>query len=174
MEGFMYKKILCCFLFFSLIFTGLSVNAQEPIDVVLDGWVLEFDVPPAIIDGRTMVPMRAIFEALGANVEWNGATQTITATKDDIVVKAVIGNRTIDVNGSRTQMDVAPLIIGGRTLVPARFVSQAFGADVVWAAGSRTVFITSVAHKQSALEFSGYESDLWDDDWDLDGWEWND
>ena len=60
-----------------------EAKAEEPITVVLDGQTLEFDVQPTIIDGRTMVPMRVIFEALGATVEWNGETRTVTIVSPD-------------------------------------------------------------------------------------------
>jgi len=110
---------------------------------MLDGRMLEFDVQPRIIDNRTMVPMRVIFEELGANVEWDGTTRTITATSSDLVVRTTVGNRVIDVNGNRITMDVAPVIVDGRTLVPVRFVSEAFGANVEWDANTRTVYIFS-------------------------------
>jgi len=137
--------LLC--LSFSMTSTASALN---PISVMLDGRMLEFDVQPTIIDNRTMVPMRGIFEELGANVEWDGATRTVTATSSDLVVRTTVGNRVIDVNGNRITMDVAPVIVDGRTLVPARFVSEAFGADVEWDANTRTVLIASGALRTSA------------------------
>ena len=134
--------LLAAVILFGLV-PGVVVSAAQPISVVLDGKVLEFDVPPQMINDRTMVPMRVIFEALGADIEWDGATRTVTATKDDLIVRATIGDVYISVNGVRTAMDVAPVIVNDRTLVPVRFVSEAFGADVDWYAGGRTVYITS-------------------------------
>ena len=141
----MRKKInvfLCVLLVVSM-FAGITASAQQPIRVVLDGRTLQFDVPPTTIDGRTMVPMRVIFEALGAEINWNDRTRTITATRDNLTIIATIGSRTMTVNGARTEMDVAPTIIDGRTLVPVRFVSEAFGTEVEWDAGARTVQIKS-------------------------------
>lgn len=101
------------------------------------------DVPPTIINGRTMVPMRAIFEALGSQVQWNAASQSITATKGSIAINLQIGSTTATNNGTNVTLDVAPQIIDGRTLVPARFVSEALGAKVNWDAANRRVDITT-------------------------------
>lgn len=141
----MLKKVskICLFLLVVSLLMGFIVNAQEPIRVLLDGRQLHFDVQPVIIDNRTMVPMRVIFEELGADIQWNGATRTITATRDGVVVRTTVGERVIEVNGNRITMDVAPMIIDGRTLVPVRFVSEALDAEVDWYTAGRTVFITS-------------------------------
>jgi len=125
------------------VFAIPNVSASQDITVILDGQVLEFDVPPAIMDGRTMVPMRVIFEALGATVQWEGVTQTIFATTEDLEISAMIGFHSIRINGQSQAMDVAPVIVNGRTLVPIRFVSEAFGADVAWHGNTRTVVITT-------------------------------
>lgn len=138
-------KAFFCLLLVILFITpaGFTVNAQQPIRVLLDGRPLQFDVQPAIIDNRTMVPMRVIFEELGANIHWDDTTRTITATRGDLIVRTTVGNRDIYVNGNRVTMDVAPLIVNNRTLVPVRFVSEAFGADVDWDGSTRTVHINS-------------------------------
>ena len=126
--------------------TPLAASAaavSAPIKVVLDGVELQFDVPPATISDRTMVPMRAIFEALGALVYWDNANSIVTAIRGVDVVKVAIGNDSITINGHPNTMDVAPVVIDGRTLVPARFISEALGCDVRWDERSNTVFITS-------------------------------
>jgi hypothetical protein len=135
-------------------------TTQAPISAILDGRALAFDVPPAVIDGRTMVPMRVIFEALGAEIYWDGRTQTITATASGLEIISQIGDMYIFVNGARTRMDVAPVIMNGRTLVPVRFVSEAFGAEVVWDGENRIVSI-----------YSAISGDDWDD-WGFDEREW--
>jgi len=118
-------------------------TAAQPIRVILDGITLLFDVQPNTVDGRTMVPMRVIFEALGAEVQWNAATSTITATKDDLVIQTTIGNKTMRINGVAKEMDTAPISIAGRTLVPVRFISEAFNCEVRWDPDTRTVHISS-------------------------------
>jgi len=121
----------------------LSAQASE-ISVIIDGAPLHFDVSPQIIDGRTMVPMRAIFEALGASVEWDSQAQMVTATTsggDRVVL--VIGSRTISVGNAVDAMDSVPMIIDGRTMVPARFVAQAMGMYVDWDADTSSLIITN-------------------------------
>ena len=125
-----------------LIYTQTPVPVQ-PISVTLDGRPMTFDVPPQSIGGRTMVPMRAIFDALGAEVGWNSTTQTITATKDTTVIVLRIGNPAATVNGSSVTLEQPATIIDGRTLVPLRFVGDALGAEVGWDGASRTVTITT-------------------------------
>ena len=120
-----------------------SVGAADKITVVLNGEELLFDVPPQIISGRTMVPIRAVFEALGAELEWNSATRTATATVDDYVVKCTIDSKILTVCGESIEMDVAPVIVDGRTLMPLRYAAEAFGCNVSWYAALRTAVISS-------------------------------
>jgi len=116
--------------------------ATDEIRVIVNGTALTFDQPPIIQDGRTLVPLRAIFEALGAEVQWEQQTQTVTATRGDIVVTMRIGSNILNRNGAQTTLDVPAQIVSGRTLVPARAVAESFGADVGWDAATRTVTIT--------------------------------
>ncbi len=82
---------------------------------------------------RTLVPMRAIFEALGAEVEWENETQTATATKDGIKVSVTIDSNRMQKNGEEIKLDVPARLVGdSRTLVPLRAVSEAFGCQVEW------------------------------------------
>ena len=82
---------------------------------------------------RTLVPMRAIFEALGAEVEWENETQTATATKDGITVSVTIDSNRMLKNGEEIELDVpARLVEDSRTLVPLRAISEAFGCQVEW------------------------------------------
>ena len=119
------------------------VAASNDIKVIVDGIVVNFDVQPQIIDGRTMVPLRAIFEALGATVDWNESTKTITANKGDLFVKCAIGSYSMDTSSGTKTIDVPPTIINSRTLVPARFIAEGFNCDVQWDAANRRVTITS-------------------------------
>lgn len=139
------KRFLTVFLAVILTASMLvfSAGAADDITVILDGSELSFDVPPQIIDGRTMVPIRAIFEALGAEVLWDDATKTVTATIDDYVVKCQINSKIMDVCGEKTEMDVSPVIVDGRTLMPARFAAEAFGCSVSWYETARTAAISS-------------------------------
>lgn|GEM_PF-2152987 len=93
---------------------------------------MSFDVPPVIKNGRTLVPLRAIFEELGAEVQWDEKTRTVTALKGDKVISLKIDSYDAEVDGSRVVLDVPAQIMNGRTLVPLRFVSEALGAIVTW------------------------------------------
>ena len=119
----------------------MQVFAENEIKVLLDGQELIFDVPPQLIDNRTMVPMRKIFESMGASVEWDGNTQTVTATKDNIIVIMQINNKEINVNGESITFDVAPQLVDSRTLVPARAVAESLKAKVDWDGETKTVII---------------------------------
>lgn len=137
------KKIASLFLALIMVIGifVIPVNAEDRIKVLLDGQELIFDVPPQLIDNRTMVPMRKIFESMGASVEWDGNTQTVTATKDNIIVIMQINNKEINVNGESITFDVAPQLVDSRTLVPARAVAESLKAKVDWDGETKTVII---------------------------------
>ncbi len=109
--------------------------------VLLNGEYLNFDVEPVITGGRTLVPMRAIFEALGATVDWDGNLRQVRGHLNDKNVSLFIGKTTAYVNGIAITLDVAPQIKNGRTLVPLRFVSESLGADVGWDKNTRTAIV---------------------------------
>ena len=97
---------------------------------------------PVIEDGRTLVPLRAIFEKHGAEVGWDGETQTVTATKGDTQVSLQIDSAEMYVNGYAKVLDVPAKLIGNRTMVPVSAISEAFGCNVNWDGESYTVIIT--------------------------------
>lgn len=112
--------------------------------VYLNGTLLTFqDAEPTIIDGRTLVPMRAIFEAMGAEVSWIQATQTVVGVgKDQTMVVLPIGSTQATVNEKTVTLDVPAQIIHDRTLAPLRFVGESLGASVSWDAAARRIDIT--------------------------------
>ncbi|MFZ5590550.1 MAG: stalk domain-containing protein [Bacillota bacterium] len=121
---------------------AIAAPADQKSPVVkFAGQEMKFDVPPVIENGRTLVPLRAIFEALGAKVEWEEATQTVTATKDDLKIMLTIGSNKANKNGQEVLLDVPAKKVNNRTLVPLRFVSEALGAKVGWDAATFTVSI---------------------------------
>lgn len=141
--------IMVIVLMLSLTTTSIAY-ANGGVTVKLNGSTLNFDVPPQIINGRTMVPMRAIFENLGATVEWQQTTQTVISQKGNTVISLTIGVPNIIVNGTAKTLDIAPCIINGRTLVPVRAVSEAFNLNVDWDGNTQTVIINSGASSNSA------------------------
>jgi hypothetical protein len=121
---------------------ALPVLAQ-PILAKLDGRALQFDQPPVMMGGRVMVPLRGIFEALGANVRFESASQRIFATRGSQSVELSLGSNQAMVDGQPVTLDTPAASLGGRTMVPLRFVSEALGADVRWQDSTQTVFLTS-------------------------------
>ncbi|MFF2885200.1 stalk domain-containing protein [Paenibacillus sp. NPDC057967] len=115
----------------------------DPIFVELDGSTLAFDTPPTKQNGRVMVPLRAIFDALGAEIHWDANTKTITATKDRNTVILTVGENFASINGVKEKLDASPVIIKGTTFVPVRFIGSAFGNEVQWDAVHKTVMIST-------------------------------
>jgi hypothetical protein len=101
------------------------------------------DVPPLILKGRTFVPLRFISEAFGAEVEWDGETRSVRIffEKTNSRVTLQIDNPIARVNEKVVKLDAPPTIVGGRTMVPIRFIAEAFGADVLWDGATKTVTI---------------------------------
>lgn len=124
-----------------LFISALRVQAQPRVRVTLDGKELQFDVPPQILSGRTLVPFRGIFEAVGASVEWNEAARTVTAVRGDKSLKLTLDKRVAEWGRSIIEVDVAPTVIDGRTMVPLRFIGQALGIWVDWEAATNTVLL---------------------------------
>lgn len=114
---------------------------KDLIKVSVDGDYLSFDQPPVLANERTLVPFRAIFEKLGANVDWSGETQTVTAVKGETEITLKIGESAIYVNGEKKELDVALQIVNDRTLVPVRAISESLGCEVGWDGNTKTVII---------------------------------
>ena len=158
-----YKKIIggVCVAMLSISMVILPVKADDNIKVLLNDQKIEFDVSPQIINDYTMVPVRAIFEALGYDVEWQASSQTILAYSKSTdlfiamtvgVPKIISGDYTDYINYKQYEgyserfvsaLDISPQIINERTLVPVRAVSEASRCNVLWENNSKTVFITT-------------------------------
>lgn len=121
----------------------IPVNNSEVIQVVLDGETLEFAVDPAIVNQRVMVPMRVIFEALGADVVWDSLTGSAVATRDETLIMLPLGSLMAMVNDLSVPIDAAPLVVDNTMLVPLRFVSESLDARVEWIPENNTVLIIS-------------------------------
>ena len=107
---------------------------NNPFSVVFDGKKMSFDVEPVIRNGRALVPFRAIFEELGADVSWNAETDTATATKGEITIDIVVDSDTAFVNGEPVILDTTAEIVLGRTMVPLRFISESMNCIVSYIA----------------------------------------
>ena len=115
-----------------LMFPESKIVSADEIKVSLNGALLEFDVAPTTINDRTMVPLRAIFEALNATVDWNEETQTVISKKNDTTITLTIDSDTMKVNNKSVTLDCPATVVDGRTLVPVRAISDAFGINVDW------------------------------------------
>lgn len=122
---------------------GVSA-ASNNVKVYLNGSKIEFDVQPQIINDRTMVPMRAIFEAMDCEVVWHQNLQQIVVWKnDELLMNLGVGRKYMDLFDFGTkELDVPPMIVDERTLVPLRAISESIGATVDWNGKTQTVNIT--------------------------------
>jgi len=117
-----------------------KLTGDTTIPILVNGQLVESDVPPVIKNYRTLIPVRAVSNALGAKVEWNGdELVTITKAVDSTVTEAVyttvvINLKTGDItkDGELMVLDVKPQVISNRTFVPVRFIAEAFGMKVEW------------------------------------------
>lgn len=142
--------------------TTLTKNPDGSVRVIVNGKTLASDVPAQSVNGRTMVPLRPIFEALGAKVYWDSATSTAVGSKqsgnDMIVVKMTINNKIFlkETFGPYVKkdmpLDVPAMVINGRTMVPARVIAESMGEDVAWEGTSNTV-IVGTRNEQTRAQF---------------------
>jgi len=144
------------------VFSPTIVYADE-IGVTINGATVVFDGQgPAIVDGRTLVPVRGVFEQLGFDVSWDGDRQVATLTSDDYIVVIFVGHlffrlyeagAPLESDGQTWQLDVPAQIINGRTMLPIRTVLEAVGYHVGWHADARTVIVASEPIEPEDLEF---------------------
>jgi len=116
-------------------------SGEGPIEIRVNGTCIDFDAAPVIVGDRTMVPMRAIFEALGAEVWWDAETRTASAYGRDKSIEITIDETYLKKNGETVWLDVPAQIISDRTFVPARAVAEALDCQVIWEESTRTVII---------------------------------
>ena len=142
------KKVVLLVLCLVLLAQTLVFAADFGITVMVNGSELKTDVTPQIVNDRTMLPMRAIFEELGANVSWIEADRIVLATKNDLMIVLQIDNDKMSVQSASeegntvVELDAAPYIYENRTMVPVRAIAEALKADVQWNGETRTVTIT--------------------------------
>lgn len=127
--------ILFCF--------GISYAGSGTIKIRLDGTELTGDSPPVIVNGRTLVPARLLFESMGGAVTWDSATREVTVNINKDVIKLKVGSNIAYVNDVKKEIDVSATIKNNRTMIPVRFVAEAAGCKVAWDNANRVVDITS-------------------------------
>ncbi|MBP3629804.1 MAG: hypothetical protein J6I95_10115 [Anaerotignum sp.] len=120
--------------------TELVLTIDQKI-VQINGEYVINDVAPVIKGARTMLPIRLIAEAMGAEVAWNAAEQKVTITKDELVIDIFIAQPFATVNGKPVQLDASAFVEQGRTYLPLRFIAENLGAEVVWDAQTQKVTV---------------------------------
>ena len=141
----MFKKSLSILISLFLIcsfFVG-AVSAEDEIKVYLNGQQVQFDQKVIIVEGSTLVPMRAFFTSLDASVIWDQSTRTITSNRGDVEIKLTIDSDIAYRNGKEILLSTPAKIINNSTYVPLRFVGTALGDGVAWDSSTRSVRITS-------------------------------
>ena len=116
---------------------------EDEIKVLVNGRRIEFDAPPYITNGSTMVPMRAVLEALGATVTWDELTASAAAVCNTVVTKFSVGSTVFSRNGKSGFLPEAAALVGGRTYIPLRAISESFGFSVEWDGDGRAIYIFS-------------------------------
>ncbi|QHW33083.1 ABC transporter substrate-binding protein [Paenibacillus rhizovicinus] len=117
--------------------------ASTAIKVTLDGKSVSLDSAPKIVNGRTLVPYSGIVSALGGKATWDAKNKTVSAVQGDVSVKLTVGSRTAYINGAAQTLEAAPSIVNGKTFVPLRLVSEAFGKWVSYSKSAAAVAISS-------------------------------
>lgn len=138
-EGLGEVQVISAGYNFSLVLEAV----EREISITIDNSLLHPEVPPIILHGRTLVPLRAIFEALDVEVEWIAETRTVIGTTDDTRIELTVDSTRTLLNGVEGALDVPATIIEGRTLVPVRFIAESTGQNVDWDAENRRVVITT-------------------------------
>ncbi|MEL7566012.1 MAG: stalk domain-containing protein [Dehalobacterium sp.] len=135
----MKKRIVMILLMLFVLSFPSSVLAAGPIDLFVNGQQITPDVPPKVVQGRVILPARAILEPLGAEFAWDSKSRTVTVYKGADKVTLVIDQKTAIVNGIKYTLDAPASIIQGRTFIPLRFVAETFDSYVEWNGDNRTV-----------------------------------
>ncbi|SFG15199.1 Copper amine oxidase N-terminal domain-containing protein [Desulfotomaculum arcticum] len=123
---------------FILAITTFPSICSASVKIILNGKEMNFTTPPTNYNGRMLVPLRDIFEALGANIEWNDSSRTVTAQKDSNQIILVVGGQATK-NGKSVDLDVPARIINNKVMVPLRFISESFNIDVGWDNNTQTI-----------------------------------
>ncbi len=152
----MMKRLKLTVLVVALILTMVipATAATNNVTVKIDGAAVAFPDQKPYIDSndRTLVPMRAPMEAMGATVDWDNAARQAIFEKDGTKVVFTIGSRAYTINGANRTMDTQAVITGDRTCIPIRYAAEAVGATVTWDGATRTVLISTRAAEPGELK----------------------
>jgi hypothetical protein len=139
----MYKKISCLIVTLAVVlFMGIPVVDAADGNIYVDGQVLA-GAEPILIAGKTMVPMRIIFEKMGASINWDSPTQTVVARKDGKTIHLPVGSTEVTIDGVGTDIGIAPQILNGKVYVPLRFSATAFSGSVEYDSATKKISIST-------------------------------
>lgn len=144
---------------FALSVTTLTLLVTTPAqaaNVVLNGYSLPWDQPPQMVNNRILVPMRTFYEALGAEVSWEPANNTVTTHLDGTTLRLTLGSHEATVNGQPRSLDAPAQVVNGRTLVPLRWVAENLGTQVLWLDQLQTAVVRTSRSLKIGAESSTY------------------
>ena len=130
------------FLSVAALAAAMMINASA-IDLYVDSVKLEPDVPPTVVEGHTLVPLRSIFDALGADLQWDNTTKTAAGSRGDSTISIQVGSPTALVNGEEKILEAPAQVINGSTMVPARFVAEGLNCIVKWDKATDGIYIST-------------------------------
>lgn len=151
------KKLLSIILSVCMILSVCTVPvfAEDTIKITVDGNVVDcaaYGQEPTAINGTTLVPLRSVFEALGATVAWDGDTQTVVSARGADTITLKLNSTEMMVNGEVKVLSVPAQSMNERTMVPVRAIAEAFGCDVKWDGDTRTVIVSTLVNADETPE----------------------
>lgn len=160
------KSLICIAAMMTLLIAAQPTLGAVPIQVDVNGLPVQFDTAPQLFNNRVMVPFRTLAELLDVNVDWLAENQTVIAASENTKVRLQVGNINAYQGDRLVKLDAAPLLSGGRVLVPLRFFSEAFGCQVSWQPEYNQVTITSAPASLNVLAYYALgdsSSSSWED-----------
>lgn len=159
------NRAITCSVLLSMIFSNISFGSMkltydgveheytaDPITLIINEKIIESDVPPIIIDSRTLVPARAVFEELGATVSWVEETQKIFISLEENLILLTVNSSEANINGEIKVVEVPPKIVNDSTMIPLRFVAEALNFDIAWNGNERIASISSKQEQTTQTE----------------------
>jgi len=137
---------------FIVLFSFICAHAAQEMTLYLDGKLVKTDVAPIAVDGHTMVPVRSIFEKMGAEVTWIGSRQQVIIRSVKARIVLNLDSTTAYVNNKSVELQKAPMVVDGRTLIPVRFVSEKLGYNVKWEPSDNSVRITTSKQEEPKVQ----------------------
>lgn len=159
------NRAITCSILLSMIFSNISFSSMkltydgieheysaDPITLIINGKTIESKMSPIIIDSRTLVPARAVFEELGATVSWVEETQKIFISLEENLILLTVNSNEANINGEIKVVEVPPKIVNDSTMIPLRFVAEALNFDISWNGNERIASISSKQEQTTQTE----------------------